>query len=268
MSWRSGLLGIINLLTLAVSAIFLGLGIWMSKSGTKGCGLAAGVGVYMIIASVAVMAVSVAGFIGSCCRVKLLLVFYLVVLLGTIVFGLITAGATLVQGNKGSGVALPGKEYKEYRLRDYPKWIRKLVNDTQNWKVIKPCLVDTKICTIFNNKYIDYTVGKFDKHPLSAIQSGCCKPSNDCGFTYRSPTNWTAENGVYDNPDCKTWDSDPKVLCYNCQSCKAAIADKVNHASKNVAISNFLFFVFLIILFILGCLAYKKDMRDSAYNHP
>ncbi|XWS45830.1 hypothetical protein CRYUN_Cryun14cG0013200 [Craigia yunnanensis] len=261
----NNLLGIINFVTFLFSIPILVAGIWLSKSGVTECGL--NVDTTLISIGVLIMIVSVAGFIGSCCRVTWLLWTYLVIILILILCGFGFTVLTLAVSNKGSGEVVPGKGYKEYKLGSYSNWIQKIVNETQNWNKIKTCMVDTKVCTSFKNKYLKDTVEKFHKERLNAIQSGCCKPSNECGFTYRNPTNWTEEKGVYNNPDCKAWDNDPKVLCLNCQSCKAGVADNMKHAWKKEATINVVFLILLIIVYCIGCCAFRNNLRDKAYNN-
>ncbi|XWS32423.1 hypothetical protein CRYUN_Cryun23aG0158200 [Craigia yunnanensis] len=261
----NNLLAIINIVTFLFSIPILVTGILLSKSGVTECGLTADT--TLINIGVLIMIVSLAGFIGSCCGLKWLLWAYLVIMLILILCGLGFTVVTFVVSNKGSGEALPGKGYKEYKLGNYSNWIQTIVNETQNWNKTKTCMVDAKVCTIFNKKYLNDTVQKFHKERLNAIQSGCCKPSNDCGFTYRSPTNWTEEKGVYSNPDCKAWDNNPRVLCFNCQSCKAGVADNMKHAWKKEATVNVVFLSFLIIVYCIGCRAFRNNLRDDAYNN-
>ncbi|XVF22791.1 hypothetical protein REPUB_Repub12eG0201400 [Reevesia pubescens] len=230
------LLGVINLVTFLLTIPILVAGIWLSKSGVSECGLTADT--ILISVGVLIMIMSLAGFIGSCYQVRWLLWAYLIVILILILGGLVSTGVTFASTDKGYGETLPGKGYKEYKLGNYNKWLQRIVNETQNWNKIKTCMVDTKVCNSFNKKYLNDTVEKFHKERLNAIQSGCCKPSNDCGFTYSGPTNWTEEKGVYSNPDCKFWDNDPKVLCFNCQSCKAGVADNIKNTWKKEATVN------------------------------
>lgn len=98
---------------------------------------------------------------------------------------------------------------------------------------------------------------------LSFMQSGCCKPSNDCGFTYHSPTNWTKGNATHTNPDCDTWNNDPNLLCYNCQSCKAGLLQNLKTDWKKVAVVNIIFLVFLIIVYSVGCCAFRNNRRGN-----
>ncbi|OMP00734.1 Tetraspanin/Peripherin [Corchorus olitorius] len=132
--------------------------------------------------------------------------------------------------------------------------------DPQLWNATQTCMIKSDICTKFNT---NDTLEKFYKEPLTAIQSGCCKPSDDCGFTYSSPANWTAEKGVSDkNPDCNAWDNDPKVMCFNCDSCKAVFADKMNNMFKKWGFVNFGFIALLIIAFV----AYLVFREDDNYT--
>lgn len=99
------------------------------------------------------------------------------------------------------------------------------------------------------------------------LQSGCCKPSTDCNFQYVSPTNWTRnQTSSLTNPDCSTWSNDPNVLCYNCQSCKAGMLDNIKTDWKRVAIINVIFLVFLIIVYSVGCCAFRNNREDNAWK--
>lgn len=96
------------------------------------------------------------------------------------------------------------------------------------------------------------------------LQSGCCKPSNDCNFAYVGPTNWTATTtSSYNNTDCTLWSNDPSVLCYNCQSCKAGLLDNIKHDWKKVAVINIIFLVILVIVYSIGCCAFRNNREDN-----
>lgn len=98
------------------------------------------------------------------------------------------------------------------------------------------------------------------------LQSGCCKPSDDCGFAYVSPTVWT-KNATSStvNPDCNEWDNDAKVLCFNCQSCKAGLLDNLKSNWKKTAVVNIVFLIFLIVVYSVGCCAFRNNRRDNEY---
>lgn len=116
------------------------------------------------------MLVSLAGLIGACCRVSLLLWVYLFVMFLLIVLLFCFTIFAFVVTNKGAGQVVSGKGYKEYRLGDYSNWLQKRVNNTKNWNKIKSCLIDGKVCSDFNEKYLNDTVNKLYTEHLSAIQ--------------------------------------------------------------------------------------------------
>ncbi|CAN6182354.1 unnamed protein product [Urochloa humidicola] len=101
---------------------------------------------------------------------------------------------------------------------------------------------------------------------LSPIESGCCKPPTSCGYTYVNGTDWTKTPTSSTDPDCQTWDSAGSPLCYNCQSCKAGVVATVKRDWKRAAIVNVVFLVLLIIVYSVGCCAFRNNRRDNAYH--
>ncbi|KAL0404378.1 UNVERIFIED_CONTAM: Tetraspanin-8 [Sesamum radiatum] len=223
----NNLVGLLNIITLLLSIPIIGGGIWLSKQANTECERFLDKPV--IALGVFILLVSIAGLVGSCCKVSWLLGWY-----------------------------------KEYRLGDYSNWLQKRVNN--HWTKIRSCLVDSKIC----QKLLDAgstPVEVFYKEHLSALQSGCCKPSNDCNFQYVSPTNWTqTPASSLKNPDCTAWSNDPNVLCYNCQSCKAGLLDNIKSDWKRVAVINIVFLVFLIIVYSVGCCAFRNNREDNSWK--
>lgn len=99
------------------------------------------------------------------------------------------------------------------------------------------------------------------------LQSGCCKPPTDCNFTYQSATNWTklADSTISADQDCTTWSNDPNSLCYDCQSCKAGVLANLKKDWKKVAVVNIIFLIFLIIVYSIGCCAFRNNREDNSY---
>ncbi|KAJ7955714.1 Tetraspanin [Quillaja saponaria] len=261
----NNLLGILNFLTILLSIPILITGIWLSKQASTDCEKwlekpIIALGVFLLV-------VSIAGLVGACCRVSWLLWIYLFVMFVLILILFVFTIITFAVTNKGAGEALSDKGYKEYRLGDYSNWLQKRVNNTKHWNNLKSCLQDGKLCSDFANTYVNDTIEKFYTENLSALQSGCCKPSNDCNFTYVSPTVWnkTADVG-FSNPDCNAWSNDPNVLCFNCQSCKAGFLDNVKVNWKKVATVNIIFLIFLIIVYSTGCCAFRNNRRDNSWK--
>ena len=104
-------------------------------------------------------------------------------------------------------------------------------------------------------------------HYLSCVQSGCCKPPTGCNFTYQSETVWAKPTGLNstNDPDCNTWSNDQRALCYDCQSCKAGVLANVKNDWKKIATVNIIFLIFLIIVYSVGCGAFRNNRRDNSY---
>ncbi|KAH6779339.1 tetraspanin8 [Perilla frutescens var. hirtella] len=255
----NNLVGILNFVTLLLSIPIIGGGIWLSKQANTECERFLDTPV--IVLGVFVLLVSIAGLVGSCCRVTWLLWVYLLVMFLLILLLFCFTIFAFVVTNKGAGDKLADKGYKEYRLGDYSNWLQKRVNG--NWGKIKSCLADSKIC----EKLLEANTpaADFYKEHLSAVQSGCCKPSNDCNFQYVSPTNWTG-SPTSQNPDCGLWSNDQNTLCYGCSSCKAGLLDNIKSDWKKVAVINIVFLVFLIIVYSVGCCAFRNNREDNSWK--
>ncbi|KAK9932027.1 hypothetical protein M0R45_019278 [Rubus argutus] len=233
--------GLLNLLTFIFSIPIVVAGIWLSKQGNSECEKF--LDKPIIILGVFLMVVSLAGFIGACCRVSWLLWVYLLVMFLLIVVLVAYTIFVFAITNKGAGNVLSGKGYKEYKLGDYSNWSAPI-----------------------SGQVSQDTLPEFYKENLSALQAGCCKPSDDCDFTYVSPTIWNKNTSVSSsNPDCNAWESDAKVLCFNCQSCKAGLLDNLKSNWKKTAVVNIVFLVFLIVVYSVGCCAFRNNRRDNEY---
>ncbi|KAK2974010.1 hypothetical protein RJ640_003016 [Escallonia rubra] len=260
----NSLVGILNLVTFFLSIPILGAGIWLSRQASTECEHFLEKPV--IALGVFLMVVSLAGLVGACCRVSFLLWFYLLVMFLLILLLFCFTIFAFVVTNKGAGKVVSGKGYKEYKLGDYSNWLQKRVSNGKNWNRVKSCLVDGKVCERLADGEITAFNGVYNKS-LSAIQSGCCKPANECNFTYVSSTNWTkTASSVSTNPECAAWDNDPKTLCFNCQSCKAGMLDNIKSDWKRVAVVNIIFLVFLIIVYSIGCSAFRNNREDNSWK--
>ncbi|KAM7511693.1 hypothetical protein LguiB_010568 [Lonicera macranthoides] len=262
--FSNNLIGILNTVTFLLSIPILVTGIWLSKQDSTECSRF--LEKPIIALGVFLMLVSIAGIIGSCCRVSCLLWFYLLVMFLLILLLFCFTIFAFVVTNKGAGRVVSGRGYKEYRVGDYSNWLQKRVGNEGNWRKIKSCLQDSKICqkltdnneTIYEDVYTE---------KLSAVQSGCCKPADACNFTYVTSTNWTKTgSSTQTNPDCSTWENDPSVLCYDCQSCKAGMLDNIKSDWKKVAVVNIIFLVFLIIVYSIGCCAFRNNREDNSWK--
>ncbi|OIV99831.1 hypothetical protein TanjilG_26169 [Lupinus angustifolius] len=264
LNFSNSLIGILNLVTFLLSIPIIIAGIWLSKQGVTVCEHwlekpAIAFGIFLLI-------VSIVGLIGACCRVSWLMWIYLFIMFLLI---LILFGCTIfafVITNKGAGRVLSDKGFKEYRLGAYSNWLQNRVTG-RTWKKIRSCLVASKYCSNFNKHHGQDNIAMFNKQKLSPVESGCCKPSNECGFTYISPTKWTkTRNVTLANPDCNAWNNDPNILCYNCQSCKAGFLQNIKKNWKKVSIVNIVFLIFLVVVFSIGCCAFKNNRNHNYYK--
>ncbi|KAG2263039.1 hypothetical protein Bca52824_070118 [Brassica carinata] len=253
----NNLVGILNFFTFLLSVPILSAGIWLGKNAATECERF--LDKPIVVLGIFLMFVSIAGLVGACCRVSCLLWLYLFAMFLLILLGFCFTIFAFVVTNRGAGEVLSDRGYKEYRVGDYSNWLQKRVSNAKNWDRIRSCLVYSNVCSTFSSRYATVTVNEFYKTNLNALQSGCCKPSNDCNFTYVSATNWTKTTGPYTNEDCNVWDNKPGTLCYNCQACKAGLLDNLRNSWKKVAEVNIVFLVFLIIVYSVGCCAFRNN---------
>ncbi|RZC53989.1 hypothetical protein C5167_012846 [Papaver somniferum] len=260
----NNLVGILNFITFLLSIPILGGGIWLSNRASTDCEKF--LEKPIIALGVFLMIVSLAGLIGACCRVSWLLWVYLFVMFVLIVLLFSFTIFAFVVTNKGAGKITSERGYKEYKLGDYSNWLQKRVSSEKNWNRIKSCLIDGKVCkTLSEETNVD--AQQFLQKHLSPIQSGCCKPPQECGFQYKSAAVWdNPGNTTSANPDCATWKSAPSTaLCFDCQSCKAGVLANLKNDWKKVAVLNIIFLIFLIIVYSIGCCAFRNNREDNAY---
>ncbi|CAO2827935.1 unnamed protein product [Amaranthus hypochondriacus] len=161
-----------------------------------------------------------------------------------------------VSTDGAAGVPFATTDYKEYRLQDYSSWFKNRFHNTKHWNHLKTCLFKTQVCSKFQAKFSGDTKDQFFSNKFSSVESGCCKPSNDCNFNYTNPTEWTKpEDYSNTNADCYKWGNDKDVLCFNCQSCKAGLADDVKRKWNKSGIICIVFVILLISSSFLACLA-------------
>ena len=161
-------IGILNALTLLLSIPILITGVWLSKQAGSNC-----IGLLdrpFIALGIFLLVVSLVGLIGVCCRVTWLMWLYVVITSLLIVFVFAYTTFAFVVTNKGSGEALSGKAYKEYRLGSYSSWLQKMVSNTKTWNRFKNCLQSGKFCSQFKYKYKADTVNMFYNEKLLALE--------------------------------------------------------------------------------------------------
>lgn len=247
-------IGYLNLLTLVASVPIIGAGLWLAHGSAATCESA--LQVPLLAIGFIVLLVSLAGFIGASYHVTWALWLYLVAmlllvvaLLGMTVFGLaVTAG--------GGGTQVPGRPYREFRITDYSAWLRKRVEVERYWRPALACVVGSRACP----KIANWTPLDYLQHNLTPIQSGCCKPPTSC--TYGMAT------AAAQDADCYRWSNAAGILCYGCESCKAAVLEQVRRDWHDITILNVVLLLVLIAIYACGCCAFRNARRAQSADYP
>lgn len=248
----------INFLTLLLAVGVLGFGVWMSlhhDSCRKSLTLPVlGLGGVIFL-------ISIIGFLGAWKKNSVLLWIYLVMLFLVLVAILVFTVLAFIITNNGSGHTVNGLKYKEYELRDYSLWFLKQLNSTHNWKKLKSCLVKADDCNDLSKKYKNLKQFKLAK--LTPIEAGCCRPPSKCGYPAVNASYYDLSfHPISADKDCKLYKNTKNVRCYNCDSCKAGVAQYMKTEWRVVAIFNLILFAVLSIIYFVGCCARRNASRN------
>lgn len=257
----NSIVGLINFLTFLLSIPVVGAGIWLATRTSGDC--LRFLQWPVIIIGVAIMVLSLAGFVGACFRVTSLMWLYLffmflllVAYLAFIIFAFAVSG-------KGHGHSVSGAAFEEYKLHDFSTWLQGRVRSSGSWNNIRSCVRDAGVCRKLGQKSVD-AASFYQKH-LTPIQSGCCKPPTPCGYSYVNATYWTGTLSYADS-DCTLWSDDQSRLCYDCDSCKAGVLANLKHDWHKVSVLNIVIFILLVVVYVIGCGAFRNNVRRDNYE--
>ncbi|XP_022732503.1 tetraspanin-15-like [Durio zibethinus] len=124
------------------------------------------------------------------------------------------------------GLALLGANNTENRrIPATPLWFKMKIHDNSLWSNIKDCIYDTGLCQDLATTSMELKSYDFNMKKLSLIESGCCRPPQECHMQYVNATFWERNDKVANesdsyNADCDSWKNERDVLCYNCQTCR------------------------------------------------
>lgn len=265
------LIGLLNFFTFLLSIPILGGGIWLSsRANSTDC--LRFLQWPIIVIGVAIMVVSLAGFAGACYRNTFLMYLYLwamfiivAALLGFIIFAYVVT-------DKGSGRPVLNRAYSDYHLEDYSGWLERRVAGNSYWTKIAYCVRDSKVCANMGRQVggMPETSDYFFRRKLNPLESGCCKPPSECGYTYVNETFWTPGGGLTGtDPDCLKWNNDQQTLCYNCDSCKAGVLASLKKSWRKVSVINIIILILLVITYVVACAAFRHNRRldnDEPYG--
>ncbi|XLR65298.1 hypothetical protein HN51_007797 [Arachis hypogaea] len=272
-----------NTMLLAIAVIVFGM--WMSNH-HDGCRKS--LTVPMIGLGAFIFFISVIGFIGALKRSSILLWIYLIMLCFILVGILIFTVLAFIVTNNGSGHSVAGLRYKEYQLQDYSSWFLKQINNSHNWEHLRGCLVKSEDCSILSKKYkvysnlfnciisyllhnTDYnfvdilqTLKQYKSAKLTPIEAGCCGPPSECGYPAVNASYYDLTfHPISSNIDCKLYKNSRAIKCYDCDSCKAGVAQYMKTEWRVVAIFNVALFLVLSIIYFVGCCARRSAARNQ-----
>ncbi|KAK9188100.1 hypothetical protein WN944_019499 [Citrus x changshan-huyou] len=263
MALSNNVMGAINFVAILLSIPAIGAGVWLATEPDNSCVKLLQWPV--IVLGVLILVVSLAGFIGGFWRIPWLLILYLVAMLILIILLACLVVFIYMVTSKGSGHLPPSRAYLEYRLDDYSGWLRRRVRSSYKWDRIKSCLSSTQMCAELNQSY---TMAQdfFNAHDITPLQSGCCKPPTECGYTFVNPTYWISPINSAADMDCLQWGNDQMQLCYNCDSCKAGLLANLKKEWRRVDIILIVTLVALILVYLIGCCAFRNAKTEDLFR--
>ncbi|KAL3825262.1 hypothetical protein ACJIZ3_021291 [Penstemon smallii] len=262
MAVSNNITAILNFIALMCSIPIIASGIWLASKPDNEC-------IHwlrwpLVFIGIAFLLVTLTGFVGAYWKKEGLLGVYLVCMFILIVLLLVLLVLAFVVTRPNGAYAVPGMGFHEYRLEGFSSWLRDHVTGSDSWGKIRACLADANICPKLIDKYI--SPADFFAAHLSPIESGCCKPPMICGFQYSNPITWIGPSNIAASPDCTIWNNDPRLLCYNCNSCKAGLLGNLRHEWRRVNIILIITVVVLIWVYLIACSAYRNAQTEELFR--
>ncbi|GAB4834754.1 Protein TORNADO 2 [Ancistrocladus abbreviatus] len=262
MALSNNVIGAINFVAMLLSIPIIGAGIWLTTEADNSCMKILQWPV--IILGILIFVVALAGFVGGFWRVAPLLIFYLVAMLIMIILLAALVVCVYMVTLRGSGHLEPSRAYLEYHLDDFSGWLKRRVESSYKWDGIRNCLSSTDMCAELNQSY-RMAQDFFNAH-LTPVQSGCCKPPTECGYTFINPTYWISPINTAADLDCLAWSNDQNQLCYECSSCKAGLLANLRKEWRRVDVVLVITLVALIGVYLIGCCAFRNAKTEDLFS--
>ncbi|CAN1338357.1 TET2 [Linum perenne] len=254
MGLSNNLTAVVNFIALVCSIPIVASGIWLASQPDNEC-----IHFFrwpIILLGLLILVVSLTGFLGAYWYKETLLAFYLCCMAILITLLLILVVFAFVVTRADGSYEVPGRGYKEFRIKGFSSWLRNHVVNSNNWGAIRNCLAETDVCSKLSQNYI--SAEQFFTAHISPLQSGCCKPPTVCGYQY--PTNPTAD------AECYMWSNDQSQLCFNCNSCKAGLLGNLRKEWRKVNTILIVAVVVLIFVYVIGCSAFKNAQTEDLFR--
>ncbi|XP_043715318.1 protein TORNADO 2 [Telopea speciosissima] len=262
MAMSNNVIGAINFVGVLLSIPIIGAGIWLMNEPDNAC-----VKILqwpVIILGIVILVVALTGFIGAFWRIPWLLIFYLIAMLILIILLACLVVFIYMVTIKGSAHIAPSRAYLEYHLDDYSGWLRRRVQSSFKWDQIRNCLGSTSMCSELNQSY--HFAQDFFNARLTPLQSGCCKPPTQCGYTFVNPTYWISPIYTAADMDCLQWSNDQTQLCYACDSCKAGLLANLKKEWRRVDVILVITLIALICVYLMGCCAFRNAKTEDLFR--
>ncbi|XP_052198633.1 tetraspanin-2-like [Diospyros lotus] len=246
----------VNLIALLCSIPIISSGIWLASKPDNEC--IRWLRWPVLFFGIAVVLVSLAGFVGAHWNRHGLLSLYLFFMAALILLSLILIVLAFVVTRPDGYVPAspPVRPFPEYRLAGFSPWLLDHVTNSDNWPKISACLARSDSCPRLNRRYL--SADQFFTARISPLQSGCCKPPAACGFQYVNPTMWVNPANTLAEPDCAMWSNDQSQLCYSCDSCKAGLLGNLRREWRKANIILIVTVVALCCMYLVACNAFKN----------
>ncbi|KAL7260104.1 hypothetical protein ACSBR1_005879 [Camellia fascicularis] len=252
----------LNFIALLSSIPIIASGIWLASKPDNQC--IHFVRWPILFLGLAILLVSLSGFVGAYWNKQPLLAFYLLIMALLISLLLILIVLTFILTAPSSDYSVPGSAFREYRLSGFSPWLRDHVINSENWWNIRVCLGESSFCAKLNEDYI--SAYQFFAAHISPLQSGCCKPPTICGYQYVNPTLWINPVNTIADPDCSIWNNDQTQLCYNCDSCKAGLLGNLRKEWRRVNVVLIIAVVVLIWVYLFACSAFRNAQTEGHFK--
>ncbi|CAA7406637.1 unnamed protein product [Spirodela intermedia] len=262
MAMSSATMGVLSVAAMLLAVPVLGAGVWLSTRPEDAC---AGLLQWPAIAlGAAILAAATAGLVGSFRGLPRVIFLYLIVMLVLVL--LLAALVVFVFSVTGAsaGHPAPSRAYLEYHLEDYSGWLRRHLSPPHKWNRISACLRSTRTCSKLNQTYP--SAQDFFSSSMNPLQSGCCKPPTECGFTFVSATNWISPISSAADEDCGRWSNDQTELCYSCSSCKAGLLEGLKKGWRRAGIVLLVVLVLLVFVHSASCYAFRRAKTEELFR--
>lgn len=261
MGVSNNIIAALNFIALLCSIPVIASGIWLASKQDNEC--INWLRWPVVFIGILFLLVALTGFIGAYWNKQGLLAFYLFCMAALIVLGLILLVLAFVVTRPSGAYAVPGREYKEYRLSGYSEWLRDHITNSDNWGKIRACLANSPDCSKMRS-YL--SADQFFNAHISPLQSGCCKPPTVCGYQYVNPTMWVNPVNPMADMDCSIWNNDSTQLCYNCDSCKAGLLGNLRNEWRKTNVILIIAVVILISVYLIACSAYRNAQTEDLFR--